>query len=112
MSLNDYIASDTTHRTVFTGEEGEIESGDPILCGQLPGVALTDESDDEYTTIDTAGVFTLTVKGAKAAITWGAPLYLKEGKITEEGEAKYFFGYALGTCEKEKEADIPVHVGH
>ena len=42
-------------------------SGDPVLIGQIPGVALTDENSGGLSSIQTTGVFALSVKGENAA---------------------------------------------
>lgn len=115
MAKNTHYDSDSTHRAVQVEHESEIESGDPVAVGSLPGVALIDavENSAEYDdlTIDTAGVYDFTVKAAKKAIEWGTKLYIKEGALSEE-EGGTFFGYAMGEVEKEKEGEIPVHIGY
>lgn len=49
-----------------------VVSGDPVVVGSLIGVAQIDRQADGVTTIDTAGVYELTITGA---ITLGAPVY-------------------------------------
>jgi predicted RecA/RadA family phage recombinase len=43
------------------------KSGDPVIVGQMPGVALTNERADGTTSVDTEGVFKLSVKGVDGA---------------------------------------------
>lgn len=53
-------------------------SGDPVLFGQRPGVALTDERTDGTTTVQFDGVFDLSVKGTK----WDSTLNAGAGAFT------------------------------
>jgi len=49
-----------------------VVSGDPVVVGSIVGVAQISRTADGVVTIDTAGVYELTVTGA---ITLGAPVY-------------------------------------
>lgn len=49
-----------------------VVSGDPIVVGSIVGVAQINRTSDGVVTVDTAGVYELTVTGA---ITLGAPVY-------------------------------------
>ena len=93
-------------------------SGDPCVLGQVPGVALLDEDTDGNTTIDTAGVYSLSVKGidgsGNKAIAIGDILYFTSGD-TPPVSAKATgvrFGYALGAVTSGSTATINVKVGY
>lgn len=94
-------------------------SGDPVLVGQIPGVALIDEETDGAVTVDTAGVYNLSVLGetnaaAGSAVAVGDILYYDTAttpKINKDtGGVR--FGYALGTVGSTLTATIPVKVGY
>jgi predicted RecA/RadA family phage recombinase len=118
MAKNTRYDSDSTHRQVHVESESEIESGDPVLVGKLPGVALIDaieEGEYDEVTIDTAGVYMLAVGTKEEKVEYGAPVYFKEGAVVSKGTD--MFGYALGEAKKEeKEGEVeavrmPVHIG-
>lgn len=72
----------TKTRALICTDPATPASGDPVLYGQLPGVALTTESADGLTTVALDGVFRLPVKGTSgsdAAITAGDKLYYVTG---------------------------------
>lgn len=56
-----------------------VTSGDPVLLGRRPGVALTDEDADGEATVQFNGVFDLSVRGhsgaANAAINIGDTVF-------------------------------------
>ncbi len=94
-------------------------SGDPVLVGQIPGVALTDERADGTTSIDTGGVYALPVKGENnaggSAVAVGDILYYEAGQtppINKDNVAGVRFGYALGTVGSTLTATINVKVGY
>lgn len=93
-------------------------SGDPCLFGQVPGVALIDEDTDGNTTIDTAGVYALSVKGidgsGNKAVAVGDILYFTSGdtpplSVKATGVR---FGYALAAVTSGSTATINVKVGY
>jgi predicted RecA/RadA family phage recombinase len=92
-------------------------SGDPVLVGQLPGVALTDERADGTTSIDTKGVYDLSVKGVDAggnsAVAVGDIIYYGTGDTPKLSKkvAGVRFGIALGTVTSGSTATIPVRLG-
>jgi predicted RecA/RadA family phage recombinase len=93
-------------------------SGDPLLVGQLPGVALTAERADGTTSIQTDGVFNLSVKGidggGSVAVAAGDLLYYVTAdtpKISKKATGVRF-GYALGAVTSGATATIPVKVGY
>jgi len=49
-----------------------VVSGDPVVVGSIVGVAQISRTTDGVVTVDTAGVYELTVTGAA---TLGAPIY-------------------------------------
>jgi predicted RecA/RadA family phage recombinase len=97
-------------------------SGDPVVVGQLPGVALTAERADGTTTIKTNGVYNLSVKGvttaaANSAVAVGDLIYYVPGNtpklskaVGDAGAVRY--GYALGTVGAGATATIPVKIGY
>lgn len=98
-------------------------SGDPVLLGQIPGVALTDEGEGGNAsgeiTIDTAGVYDLSVKGENAggnsAVAIGDIIYYEAGQtppLNKDATNGVRFGYALGTVGSGLTATIPVRIGY
>lgn len=94
-------------------------SGDPVLVGQIPGVALIAEETDGDVTVDTAGVYNLSVggetnAGAGSAVAVGDILYYDSAatpKINKDTTGVRF-GYALGTVASAGTGTIPVKVGY
>ncbi|MFC6080926.1 DUF2190 family protein [Sphaerisporangium aureirubrum] len=90
-------------------------SGDPVLVGQLPGVALTKEDSAGYTTVKLNGVAELPVKGettTNAAVTYGDVLYYDSGVINKDSTNGVRFGYALGAVNSGATTKIPVKIGY
>lgn len=100
-------------------------SGDPVTCGQIPGVALTDEGDGgngaAATTVALDGVFDLSVKGVNgsgnSAVAVGDIIYYVPGNTPKLSKAvgdagAVRFGYALGTVNSGATATILVKVGY
>lgn len=97
-------------------------SGDPVLYGQRPGVALTAEGSDGKATVQFEGQFNLSVKGvttagANAAIAEGDILYYVPGNTPKlskaSGDANAVrFGYAAGAVASGATATIPVILGY
>ena len=93
-------------------------SGDPVVVGQIPGVALTAERSDGNTTIAVDGTFTLSVKGidggGNSAVAVGDILYYVAAdtpKISKKNTGVRF-GYAMGTVGLGATATIAVKVGY
>lgn len=92
-------------------------SGDPVILGQIPGVALIDENTDGNTVIDTGGVYNLSVKGtngANTAIAAGDIIYYVAANtpklsVTNTGVR---FGYALDPVSSGATTTIRVKVGY
>ncbi|MEU4410756.1 DUF2190 family protein [Streptosporangium sp. NPDC023963] len=92
-------------------------SGDPVVMGQLPGVALIDEQPDGLTTIKTDGVATLSVKGtngSNAAINAGDILYYVAANTPKLSATTsgVRFGYALEAVSSGATATIRVKIGY
>jgi predicted RecA/RadA family phage recombinase len=90
-------------------------SGDPVICGQIPGVALADEDADGVTTVALDGVFDLAVKGettTNAAVAVGDILYYDAGVINRDSTNGVRFGYALGAVSSGATTTIPVEIGY
>jgi len=98
-------------------------SGDPVLLGQIPGVALTDEAEGGNAageiTIDTGGVYNLSVKGenqsGNSAVAIGDIIYYEAGQtptLNKDATNGVRFGYALGTVGSGQTATIPVKIGY
>lgn len=94
-------------------------SGDPVLCGQIPGVALADEDSAGVTTVALDGVFNLSVKGENAsgnsAVAAGDILYYEAGQtppVNKDATNGVRFGYALAAVSSGATATIAVRVGY
>lgn len=92
-------------------------SGDPVLCGQIPGVALTTEDAAGATTVALDGAFNLSVKGidgsGNSAVAAGDAIYYVTGdmpKLSKKATG-VLFGYALGTVGSSSTATIAVEIG-
>lgn len=94
------------------------QSGDPVLFGQVPGVALTAEDSNGVTTVALNGVFDLSVKGettTDAAIAAGDILYYDTAatpKINKDNTNGVRFGYAMAAVSSGATTTIPVRVGY
>lgn len=90
-------------------------SGDPVVIGNIPAVALVDEGDGGNAsgniTADLGGVWEMSVVGASGAIAVGDILYLNSGVLTN-GTAGVRWGYALGEVGNGATATIDVLVGY
>lgn len=94
-------------------------SGDPVLVGQIPGVSIIDETADGNATVDTQGVYNLSVKGvitgpANQAVAVGDILYYSAGHTPklDKDTGGVRFGYALATITSGSTATIAVKVGY
>jgi predicted RecA/RadA family phage recombinase len=93
-------------------------SGDPVLVGQIPGVALVAEDAAGLTTIALDGAFALSVKGVdssgNSAVAVGDAIYYQTGdtpKLSKKATGGVLFGYALGTVGSSSTGTITVEVG-
>lgn len=95
-------------------------SGDPVLIGQIPGVALADEQTDGYTSVQMDGVFDLSVQGhddaaANVAVAVGDILYYDAAatvKLNKDATNGVRFGYALEAVASGATDTIQVKVGY
>jgi hypothetical protein len=97
-------------------------SGDPVLIGQIPAVALTAERADVTTTVKRDGTATFSVKGvttgaAGSAVAVGDILYYVPGNTPKLSKASgdsgaVRFGYALGTVGSGSTGTIEVAIGY
>lgn len=93
-------------------------SGDPVLIGQLPAVAVTDERADGTTSVKTNGVATLSVKGidggGNSAVAAGDLIYYVAAdtpKLSKKNSGVRF-GYALEAVTSGATATIRVKLGY
>lgn len=95
-----------------------VTSGDPVVVGQLPAVALIDTNAAGDVTIKTDGVFALSVKGVDGsgnkAVAVGDILYYVDGdtpKLSVKNTGVRF-GYALGAVTSGATKTINVKIGY
>lgn len=112
------ILGDARHLSLAATDPATPASGDPVLIGQIPAVALTDERSDGTTTIDTAGAYNLSVKavdtGGSAAVNPGDIIYYVSGdtpKLSRKNTGVRY-GYALGAITSGSTATISVKLGY
>lgn len=86
--------------TITAAVAGKL-SGDPVVVGQIPGVALTDTDADGKVVVDTRGVFDLSVKAVdgvgNSAVAVGDAIYYVETdtpKLSKKNTG-VLFGWAL-----------------
>lgn len=112
------VYSDGDQFPVVCSQPAIPTSGDPVLVGQLPGVALTDEHADGTTTCTFAGVYNLSVQGidgvGNSAVAVGDIVYYTAADTPKLGKktAGVQFGYALAAVGSGATATIPVKIGH
>lgn len=95
------------------------QSGDPVLYGQLPGVALAPKDTNNVTTVALNGVFELSVKGennaGNTAVAAGDVLYYEAGQtppINKDNVAGVRYGTAMAAVASGATTTIPVRVGY
>lgn len=91
-----------------------VVSGDPVLIGQMPGVALTDRDASGNASVDFEGVYSLSVKGANdagnVAVAVGDPIYFVSGdtpKLSKKASGT-LYGYALAAVTSGSTTTIAV----
>lgn len=92
-------------------------SGDPVIFGQLPGVAQTAEDAAGNTSVACKGVFNLPVKGtngSNAAIAAGDVVYYVAANTPKLSTTTsgVRFGIAMAAVTSGATATIPVRVGY
>lgn len=88
--------------------KASVHSGDPLVIGQLPGVALIDTNADGNITLKTDGVFRLHITGA---ITLGALVYATTAvpAVLSTTNTGVRFGYAL---QAGTDTEIDIKIGY
>ncbi|MHB1418471.1 MAG: capsid cement protein [Bacillota bacterium] len=101
------------HRLWLTAGAG-VTSGAPVAVGQITGVAVADVDANNQTTVDTAGVYDLSVKGinggGNSAVVVGDAIYYTVGdtpKLNKKDNG-VLFGYALEAVDAGATATINV----
>lgn len=121
MATNEVIAP-TKHRSLVCSDPTTPAAGDPVVCGQIPGVALRAEYTDGplsgETTVALDGVFNLSVKGVdgsgNSAVAKGDILYYVAAdtpKLSKKATGVRF-GYAAATVGSSSTATIAVEIGY
>jgi len=96
----------------------DVKSGDPVVVGQLPAVALIDTNADGNVTIKCDGVFALSVKAVdgsgNSAVAVGDKLYYvaEDTPKLSKKAAGVFFGYALAAITSGQTKTINTKVGY
>lgn len=96
----------------------EPESGDAVLIGQIPAVALTSPFTDgdgvSRITVKTNGAYHLEVTASNGAVTVGALLYIhtSTGAVSNTSGSGVRFGYALDAVDSAATTTIPVKLGY
>lgn len=118
MSKNDVFIGEVTSLNLICSDPATPASGDPVLCGQIPGVAATAERVDGTTSVDLKGVFALSVKGvttsaSASAVAVGDAIYYVPGNTPKLSKAvgdsgAVLFGYALAAVGSGLTATISV----
>lgn len=92
------------------------KSGDPLVVGALPCVAMIDRNADGEASVDCGGSYWFEVEGknkaGNTAIAAGAIVYLKEGKISANNEEGARFGYAQEPVASGAKTLVRVKVGY
>lgn len=93
------------------------ESGDPLVLGALPCVAVTDRDADGNASVQTDGSFTFPVVGegsaGDAAIGVGDIVYIDtDGELNADSTNGDRFGYALEPVDSGATTDIEVKIGY
>ena len=98
-------------------EPASPESGDALLIGALPAVALTDVFTDaagvSVITVKTNGVYEFPVEAEAAAVEIGDRLFYDAGDdgLNNSSAGNTSWGYALGAIDNGATATIPVKIG-
>lgn len=108
---------DQLYRLVTVPASGAL-SGDPVLCGQKPGVALTNQDAANYATVKFDGTALLSVKGVNGsgnvAVAAGDILYYVSGDTppVSKKATGVRFGYAAEAIASGATAAIRVDLGY
>ena len=89
-----------------------ISSGDPVVVGVIPAVAITDADANDEAACLLEGVFSMSVSGlddsGNAAITEGDAIYLDTGVLNVDSVNGDLWGYALAAVTSGATATINV----
>lgn len=116
-----YDKADQIPAAPTVGPNDPVQSGDPVLVGQLPGVALTDAEDTigngGAATVKTNGAADLAVVGqdgvGPAALSPGAIVYMQaDGSLDGDDTAGVRFGYLLEAVGSGQTETVEVKVGY
>ncbi|WP_025322266.1 DUF2190 family protein [Deferrisoma camini] len=98
-------------RILDLAPSGGASSGDPVVVGQITGVALVDIANGSSGAVEIRGVFDLAVHGwdgaANAAVAVGDAIY-HDGSELNKDTSGTLFGYALGAVTAGATTTIPV----
>lgn len=109
MALNEHLAdADQVSLPVPDGTE----SGDPLVIGGLPCVALIDQQDDDTATVKCNGAFRFDVTGDSSGPGAGDIVYLQSDGSIDNDSGGDRFGYALEDAPVNGTAEIPVKIGY
>jgi predicted RecA/RadA family phage recombinase len=90
-------------------------SGQALVIGDLPCVAVTDRDKNGLASVQTDGVWRFTVKGKNKAgntkIEVGKKVFMKGGEINANNEEGVFFGYVLEEVASGATSEVLVKVG-
>ncbi|MBC9783542.1 DUF2190 family protein [Heliobacterium chlorum] len=90
------------------------KSGDPVVVGQIAGIALEDADSANSGAVETQGVFNLTVKAVNtsgnSAVAVGDEIYLVAADTPKLNKktSGVLYGYALAPIAAGQTATIPV----
>ena len=101
----------------FTNTGTAISSGDPVMMGNIPGVAVTDiAATTGVGSVQIKGVFNLSVVGAddsgNVAVALFDDIFYDSGVLNKDAQNGKIFGHALGTVGSGETTTIPVLVAN
>lgn len=106
------------HLSLVPTDPATPKSGDPVVVGQIPGVALTNARADGTTSVCTEGIFKLSVKGVdgsgNAAVAVGDELFYVAAdtpKLSKKATGVRY-GYALDPVTSASTTTIRVKLGY
>lgn len=112
------VFADGTKLSAVCSDPAIPKSGDPVLIGQIPAVSVTDERADGTTSVDTEGVWNLSVKGVdgagNSAVAAGDILYYVAAdtpKLSKKATGVRY-GYALAAVTSGQTATTRVKLGY
>lgn len=84
-----------------------VESGDPVVFGNQPGVALTDADDDDYATVKFNGVATFELENANREDAVYITPATGALSLTDDAN-KVFYGVCLEDADADDMVDIRI----